>query len=490
MVLSSKSYKPEVSISKGDTPKESLINGIKTLGGISRFIDEGDQIFIKFNLTLPGGFPTNTNLDVLDTLIDYCKEAGAKKIYLGSFPSQRIPIKVISNMLNLQKHFSTLGADLVFLDNSNDYENEHNNHEQLKKMKLDSHTTISVNEKEFLVPNICLNSNKFISINQINVNPLFKFNSSILNSYSIISPKDQEIGEIESQRMEYVTQDQYKSELISKILDVFTIKEPNLVINDLFFILEGAGPQIYKDSQLKKTNLMILGDDSFAVDIITMKVLNLDASGSELITHARKRDFRIPDDSNIRILGEKLENIKINVALCISDLKDIKVRNFSLKSGQHCSGCFVQAYHLLNIMKTYMGKDLKYNVNNSFLIGDSPDEPTNIGNIILFGDCAINSTKNYNFRNIIIKSEKHTLPGVKDKLLRKNKSKKETKTKTKTNKNILELSGCPPDTFKNLEAILNYYGKKNVPNLNLLRQISNLWNKGKLNDKLNIWEAL
>ena len=101
MLTQSKSKKPEVVISKGTTPKESLINGIEQLGGISKFIIKEDQVFIKFNLNLPGGFPTNTNFDVLEALIVSCKEVGAEKIYVGSFPLRGIPIKSVSDVLNL-----------------------------------------------------------------------------------------------------------------------------------------------------------------------------------------------------------------------------------------------------------------------------------------------------------------------------------------------------------------------------------------------------
>ncbi|MFX1553603.1 MAG: hypothetical protein ACFFBV_06720, partial [Promethearchaeota archaeon] len=62
--------------------------------------------------------------------------------------------------------------------------------------------------------------------------------------------------------------------------------------------------------------------------------------------------------------------------------------------------------------------------------------------------------------------------------------------KEKSNKNILELSGCPPEIFNCLKLILEYYGKKNVPNLNLFMKINNFWIEGDLNNKLKIWETL
>ena len=487
MLVQSKSKKTEVVISKGNTPKESLLKGIEQLGGISKFISKDDNIFIKFNLNLPGGFPTNTNFDVLETLIISCKQAGADNIYLGSFPIRGIPIKIISDLLNLKEHFETLGAELVFLDNSDIFENKDISQDQLKKIKYESLTPVEMNGNEFFIPAIILNSNKFISVNQLNVNPLFKLNLSLLNLYSIVPPRYRVIGK---NVKENISHNQYKKDLISNILDIYAIKQPNLIINDIFYILEGAGPYIYKDSKIKTTNLMIIGDDAIAVDVVTLNTLNLEINSSELILQANNRNIDVPKFSNIKILGEKVEDTRTHVELCVSELEDIKVRNFTISSGKICSGCFKQAYHLLNFMKTYMGKDLKYNVNNSFLIGEKPPEPNQANNFFLFGDCAINNTKNYKFRKIIIESKKDLIGGAKSKILKESKSKKKTKIKEKQNKNILDLPGCPPNIFNCLELILKYFGKKEVPNLNLFANINRFWITGNLNNKLKLWEAL
>lgn len=483
----SKSKKPEVVISKASTPKECWIKGIQQLGGITNYISEGDHVFIKFNLNLPGGFPTNTNFDVLDALIISCKEAGAEKIYIGSFPKKGIPIKIISDLLNLEEHFRMLGAELAFLDNSNNFEDKDIDQVNLKKIKYESLTKIKINDNEVLIPNIILNSNKFISVNQINVNPLFKLNLSILNSFSMIPPKSQLIGENVQKNL---SEDEYKKELTTKILDVFTIKQPNLVINDLFYVLEGAGPYIYKDSNLKKTSLMILGNDAVSVDLVTLNVLNINTDDSEIISQAQNRNITVPELSDIKIIGENLEDSRNQIELCVSELENIRVNNISVKSGKYCSGCFKQAYHLLNFMKTYMGKDLKYNIDNSLLVGKNPIEPEKLGNILLFGDCSINSTMNYTFRKIIIESKKKAKKKTKIKVLNESKSKKKVKIKKKPNKNILNLFGCPPNIFTCLELILKYYGKKNVPSLYLFVNLNKNWITGKAIDKLKSWEVL
>ncbi|MFX0143855.1 MAG: DUF362 domain-containing protein [Candidatus Hodarchaeota archaeon] len=487
MLSQSKSKKTEVVISKGTTPKDTLLKGIEQLGGISEFINKDDQVFIKFNLNLPGGFPINTNFDILTTLIISCKEAGASRINLGCFPTRGIPIKIISDLFNLKEYFKSLGGELVFLDNSDIYENKDINHDQLKKIKYKSLTKVKINNNEYFVPNIITDSDKFISVNQVNVNPLFMINLSLLNLYSIIPPRYGVIGKKEK---ENILHDQFKKNLVSNILDVYAIKEPDLVINDLFYILDGAGPCLYKDSEIKTTNLMVIGDNTIAVDKITMNVLNLEMNSNELMLQANIRNLAPLKISNIKILGEKIEDVSTHIELCVSKLEDIKLMNFNVCSGKICSGCFKEAYHLLNFMKTYMIKDLKYNINNSILIGESPPEPKKANNYLLFGDCAINNTKDYNFRKIIIESKKDLIAGAKNKILKESKSKKKTKIKEKKNKNILELPGCPPNIFDCLELILKYFGKKNLPNLNLFMNMNRHWIYGDLNNKLKIWEAL
>ncbi|MFX1346733.1 MAG: DUF362 domain-containing protein [Promethearchaeota archaeon] len=461
----------EVAIVKGDTPKETVLKGIETLGGISKFIEEGDQVFIKFNLCLPTGFPSNTNFDVLKSLITSCKKAGASKVYLGSFPFKGFSIDTISNLLNLKECFSNLGADLAFLDNSNFYNNKKFKVDQLNEIKKKSFSTVTINEKEYLVPKVIIDSNKFIIVNQVNVNPVFKLNLSLLNSYSIISPKYQDIRSNKNLDNQYISNDKYKKDLISNILDVFAIKQPKLVINDFFYLLERAGPSIYKDSNLKKTGVVVLGNNAISVDLITLKLLNIDIQNYDLILEANRRGLGIIDSQKITLLGEKIEDINITIDLCEKKLKNINLKNIKVSSGQLCSGCYKQAYYLLNFMKTYMTKDLKYNPNNAFLIGNNPLEPERFKNILLFGDCAIKSTKNSNFRKIEKISKKDTANKKKNKKKHKSGPQKKEKIKFIVNKNILELPGCPPDILNCLELLYKYYGKKNLPNLHFFKNL-------------------
>ncbi|GAG79961.1 unnamed protein product, partial [marine sediment metagenome] len=227
-----------------------------------------------------------------------------------------------------------------------------------------------------------------------------------------------------------------------------------------------------------------------AVDLITLKALNIEIENNILFLEAKKKKIDIPSISNIRVRGEKIEDLNLDINFCVSNLNDINIRNFNIRVGEFCSGCFKHAYNLLNLMKTYMVKDLKYNPYNSFLIGENPLEPDRIGNIILFGDCAINSTKNYKFRKMI----KETTNGVKNKtkkrVLKKKIEKPLPAIKEKSYKKILEIPGCPPNVNDCIGLILKYYGKRKAPNLNLLNKLNNTWISEKIYKKFKIWEAI
>jgi hypothetical protein len=266
------------------------------------------------------------------------------------------------------------------------------------------------------------------------------------------------------------------------------------VINDLFYILEGAGPVIYKDSKIKKAKTLVIGNDSVAVDLLTLKLMNIETINHDLILEANRRGLGVTDLQKITILGEKIEDNVFDIELCRPKLEDIKVHNITINTGRNCSGCQSYAYHLLNYMKTHLTKDLKYNPKNAFLIGQNPSEPTNYNNILIYGDCAINSTKDRSFRQVIRNVNKSLLDETKKIIFKKQKDKGKQKTRDKTkvkpNKKILEVPGCPPDFIDSIELLLKYYGKGNMPNLTFCKKILDLVINPKTSKNLKALEVI
>jgi uncharacterized protein (DUF362 family) len=471
MIENSKVISTDVAITKNDSPTKAINTGIEFLGGISRFIRKEDSVFIKINLRAPSGFPANVSMDSLRSLIILCKDAGAKEIYVGGFPDCGVKTSTLNNTLGFKSYIENLGAELISLDDQ----------------VASPLSNIDVNGKNIEYPTRVLESDKLIILNQVSVDPLFKCTLSLLNCYSLVSSKSQKIEKVIRSGKDYLLLDQYKQDLVSNILDVFSIKKPCLVINDMFYFLEGAGPIIYKDSNLIRTGLVISGSDALAVDLITLNLLKIDLLSSEILLEASNRKLGITNVSEINLKGENLDANKLIVNFSVNKLEEITITNTYLQTGRICSGCFKEAYYLLNFMKTHMTKDLKYIRKQSMLIGENPNEPDTLENIIVFGDCALRSTKNRDFRYIKMQKKDNIIKTVGDKVKKDTSSQNDPIIKKKENKSIIELPGCPPDFHTCLNAILKYYGKKQAPNLSfynaLLNQVFNKESKKPIKSK-------
>jgi uncharacterized protein (DUF362 family) len=449
MKENSKINSTEVAIIKSISSDKLITTGIEKLGGISAFIEKGDQVFIKIDLRGPYGFPVNINFDSLRDIIILCKNAGAKQIFIGDFPDNGVTTQSIADILGIQSYLENLGAELLFLEDSNIY----------------PLTDFEINEKIIKIPEIILESDKLIILNQVSVDPLFKITLSLLNSYSLVPNKYQRIEKLVRSGKDYLLLDQYKQDLISNILDIYSIKKPDLVINDMFYFLEGAGPFVYRDSNLISPGLSIIGRDAVAVDLITLKLIDIDLLSSDILLEARNRKLGVTDMSNITIIGESVDNINLKVNFSISRLDDINIKNTTIKAGRICSGCFKDAYHLLNFIITHMPKDLKYIKKQHFLTGENPPEPESSDHIIVFGECAIKSTKDREFRKIRSSIDRNYIESVKGKIKKDYKSQKMQKVKEKANKFIIEIPGCPPNLYESIISIHKYYGKSLTPNL-------------------------
>ncbi|MBY8988566.1 MAG: DUF362 domain-containing protein [Candidatus Lokiarchaeota archaeon] len=469
MIENSKVNSTEVVIIKSTSPSKLITTGIEKLGGISTFIKKGDQVFIKINLSVPYGFPVNVNFESLRDLIILCKNAGAKQIFIGSFPDYGLKTQSIANILGLQSYLENLGAELLFLEDQNNC----------------PLTNFEIGNKIIKIPEVILESDKLIIFNQVSVDPLFKISLSLLNTYSLVPNRYQRIEKVIRSGKDYLFLDQFKQDLISNILDIYSIKKPDLVINDMFYFLEGAGPFVYRDSNLIYTGLGIVGRDAVAVDLITLKMFGIDLLSTDILLEARNRKLGVTDISNITIIGENVENINLKVNFSVYRLDDIKIKNTTIKAGRICSGCFREAYHLLNYFNTHLTKDLKYIKKQYFLIGENPLEPESLEHIILFGECAIKSTKNRAFRNVRISSDRNYIENIKGKIKKDYKSQKLPRFKEKTNKHIVEIPGCPPDLYESLNSIHKYYGKSQTPNLSFYNNLIKIYYEQATKSKMN-----
>ena len=118
---------PELAIATYRSPENSdeaikeeavrlTVESIRALGGMSRFVDNGDVVFIKPNIgwdRMPAQAAC-TNPDVVATLVKLCYDAGAKKVRVSDLPcnDQR---RTFRNS-GIQAAAEAEGAEVFFMD--------------------------------------------------------------------------------------------------------------------------------------------------------------------------------------------------------------------------------------------------------------------------------------------------------------------------------------------------------------------------------------
>jgi len=76
---------PIVSLAYGAEIRKTTRKAIELLGGIEKFVQKGDKVFIKPNLMSPTQHSI-TSGDILFTIVEMCKEAGARDDPKAEYP--------------------------------------------------------------------------------------------------------------------------------------------------------------------------------------------------------------------------------------------------------------------------------------------------------------------------------------------------------------------------------------------------------------------
>jgi len=93
------------------------------------------------------------------------------------------------------------------------------------------------------------------------------------------------------------------------LIDVSTGIKPQFSIMDGIIGMEGNGPG--KSGIPRNINLIIAGNDCFAVDNVASNIIGLEEDDSPIMSEAKKRGLKGAFMENIEVIGEKMEDIFI-----------------------------------------------------------------------------------------------------------------------------------------------------------------------------------
>ena len=93
------------------------------------------------------------------------------------------------------------------------------------------------------------------------------------------------------------------------ILDIFSIRKPDLTIVDAVVSMDGNGPS---GGRLRKTDFIIASSDAVAIDSVLMKIIGMKVFDLYTNKEAHERGLGVTNLDEIEILGESIANVRVN----------------------------------------------------------------------------------------------------------------------------------------------------------------------------------
>ncbi|MFX0137080.1 MAG: DUF362 domain-containing protein [Candidatus Hodarchaeota archaeon] len=403
-----------VVVAKGENTIDATKKAMELLGGMQKFVREGQIVFIKPDLSTPIGVPASTDPLVIGKIAKMCFAAGAKKIIVGDNPFGGISSKNLFKFTGLDEYLRSIGVTLINLEK-----------EHFETIKLSQSKVF----KEIQLPKCVLNSDIFISIPTMRTDILSDVALSIKNLHGLL-PDEQYIS-------------LYKENLHEGLTDLLKAIKPDLTIMDSFIGGEDQGP--FNLSGIE-TKFNLASTDPIAIDSIAASIMGFDPVQIKHIKLAQDLNLGIGDLKRISIVGDEPNYFNFKKAQLLPNENEL----LGLCQGTCCPGCLASFRIFSDLMDMFLGKELKRYGGFSCLLGENPEVSSYKRGIIIFGDCAIFSTKDYAFNTKRIRRAYR----------------------------IQEIPGCPPINLNIFEKIaINF--KDKIPAFEFINEIIKRWTKGR-----------
>ncbi len=261
--------RPDLAVIKGESPSLVTKEAISALGGMNRFISNGDRVLVKPNI----GWDRKpeqaacTNPEVVKTIVELCLEAGAKEVKVMDNPCN--PARRTYVRSGIAKAAKDAGAKVPF-------PKEH----KLKKIPLNGEKL-----KEWEVYRDFIETDKLINVPIAKHHSLSRLTLGMKNWLGALGGNRNALH----QGLDYA------------MVDLAAFFKPILTVLDAYRILHRNGPQGGRLSDTKLFKTVVAGVDYVAVDAMGTTFFDIKPEEMRFLQLAVERGLGIMDLEKIKI---------------------------------------------------------------------------------------------------------------------------------------------------------------------------------------------
>ncbi len=401
---------------------------MEKLGGLKSCLKENQPAIVAISMPFPEPSPVTTSFALLEIVLEELEKLNLPKVQVCAMPDWGFDTQKVAQVLGLKDFVRQFGAEFLPLTQAGEAD------------PVDS----SIKYPLF---SIIAKAPNYISLPSIRFDPFLGFIGACgINLQFLVGAKRYITGSrADCEKNPEVIYEKF----VDAILGSLNSRVPDLTIIDGSNILVNQGPLLITGGQSYPENLLLAGNNPLDIDTYIAETLGFKKDETLLLKKINSGgllDVQAQRDPSAAAPALATQILPPRKA--ISNLKDSLPSRLNVVTGQTCVLCQRNLRFIADLFNVVGKKDLNSLEELSFLAGISPPLPSSSKNICLFGECAILSTKNSDFRHI--KQKKVTKKG-KDKLV------------VKRNKTIVEVPGCPPSPLDAIHRLIRRFSTKNMP---------------------------
>lgn len=353
---------------------EMVHEAINLLGGIQKFVKEGDTVVIKGNFFAPAPPPVTVDRRVVRGLIREIKTANPSKIIVAEAVS-------VGTKMGRKRNTMWIVEEMGILDVVKEEGAEFLCIEDDQRVKVPAKGGRCL--QEIYYPKTLLECDVLIDL------PCMKTHAQTLVTLGI-----KNFQGILTDEQKYHS---HRDDLSQKLVDIFRVRIPDLTFIDGLLAMEGDGAG--EEGIPKPMNMLVASGDLVSADAVAAACMGIeDVLDVTTIRLAQFYKMGNGDLDKIEVRGKTIDEVKQKFVLPFSYAKPYDrygvgcYDNLDIYIGGACRECW---HRVANIgLNKY--KDTKFTI----ICGCDPKVPTineidnDIDNIIFFGDCACGASGN------------------------------------------------------------------------------------------------
>ncbi|MHB8894062.1 MAG: DUF362 domain-containing protein [Candidatus Geothermincolia bacterium] len=228
-----------------------------------------------------------TSLEVTAEVIDYCKRAGAEKVFLMENSTQSNFTRLVFEVAGFTRLAREHGAEPLYLDEGRE------STVRLPQLGYDVHVSRHV---KHIIDN--RDSVTYINVPRLKTHSMTVMTVGIKNQYGLVAHRDRSPD--------------HNFRLHKKLADVYTVIQPDFTLVDgtVATIYGHYPPEALHKKALVPLNILVGGSDTVAVDTVCARILGYEVDEVGHLREARDAGLGCADLDRIEITGGSLDRFK------------------------------------------------------------------------------------------------------------------------------------------------------------------------------------